>query len=166
VTIVVNGRNVEVPEHYRMHVAQKMAHVHRYNDKIIHYDVELFHENNHRQSKLCQRVEITGTGNGPVVRAEARGPDFYAALAAALTKLKTQLRRSHDRRQVHHSHRTHTSVAQTTGTLQLPTIPTPPSTATDDGPERQRESYEMEDPGHIVRDKEHSAEPMTVDQAL
>jgi ribosomal subunit interface protein len=136
VTIVVNGRNVEVPEHYRVHVAEKMAHVQRYNDKIIHYDVELFHENNHRQSKLCQRVEITGTGHGPVVRAEARGPDFYAALTAALAKLKTQLRRSHDRRQVHHGHRTPTSVAEATGTLELRTMSTPPGPANDDGTER------------------------------
>jgi len=117
VTIMVNGHNVEVPEHFRVHVAEKMAHLQRYDDKIIRYDVELFHENNHRQSKLCQRVEITGTGNGPVVRAEARGPDFYAALAAALGKLKTRLHRSHDRRQVHHGHRTPTSVAEATGTL-------------------------------------------------
>lgn len=117
VTIVVNGHNVGVPEHFRMHVAEKMAHLQRYDDKIVRYDVELFHENNQRQSKLCQRVEITGTGNGPVVRAEARGPDYYAALAAALAKLKTRLRRSHDRRQVHHGFRTPTSVAEATGTL-------------------------------------------------
>ncbi len=62
VTIMVNGHNVEVPEHFRVHVAEKMAHLQRYDDKIIRYDVELFHENNHRKSKLCQRVEITGTG--------------------------------------------------------------------------------------------------------
>jgi ribosomal subunit interface protein len=166
VTIVVNGRNVEVPEHYRMHVAEKMAHIQRYNDKIIHYDIELYHENNHRQSKLCQRVEITGTGNGPVVRAEARGPDFYTALTAALAKLKTQLRRSHDRRQVHHGYRTPTSVAQATGTLGLRTTSMAPDTANDDGPEPQRESCEVDGPGHIVREKEHSAEPMAVDQAL
>jgi ribosomal subunit interface protein len=147
VTIVVHGHNIEVPEHYRVHVTQKMAHVQRYNDKIIHYDVELFHENNHRQSKLCQRVKITGTGNGPVVRAEARGPDFYTALAAALTKLKTQLRRNHDRRQVHHGHRTPTSVAEATGTLELQTTSMAPSTTNDDGPERQPESYEVEAPG-------------------
>jgi ribosomal subunit interface protein len=136
VTIVVNGRNVEVPEHYRMHVAEKMAHVQRYSNKIIHYDVELFHENNHRQSKLCQRIEITGTGTGLVVRAEARGPDFYAALAAALAKLRTRLSRSHDRRQVHHGHRTPTSVAEATGTLELRTMSTPPGPANDDGTER------------------------------
>jgi ribosomal subunit interface protein len=110
-----------------------MAHLERYDDKIIHYAVELFHENNRRQSKLCQRVEITGTGNGPVIRAQARGPDFYTALAAAITKLKTRLRRSHDRRRIHHGHRHPTSVTQTTGTLWPPTISAPPGPATDEG---------------------------------
>jgi ribosomal subunit interface protein len=166
VNIAVNGRNVEVPEHYRAHVAEKMAHLDRYDDKIIHYVVELFHENNRRQSKLCQRVEITGTGNGPVIRAEARGPDFYAALAAAITKLKTRLRRSHDRRQMHHDRRHPTSVTETTDTLRPPTTSTAPGTTTDDGPQHQREPREVKDPGHIVREKQHSAEPMTVDQAL
>jgi len=123
--IVVSGHNIEVPEHYQVHVAEKMAHLERYDDTIDHFDVELFHENNHRQSKLCQRVEITGTGSGPVVRAEARGPDFYAALAAALGKLKNRLRRGHDRRQVHHGHRTPTSVAQATRTLPVADISTP-----------------------------------------
>ena len=164
--IAVTGRNVEVPEHYRVHVAEKMAHLERYDDKIIHYEVELFHENNRRQSKLCQRVEITGTGNGPVIRAEARGPDFYAALAAAITKLKTRLRRSHDRRQMHHDRRHPTPVTETTGTLQPPTISTTPDTATDNGPAHQRQSREGKDPRRIVQEKQHSAEPMTVDQAL
>lgn len=136
-----------------MHVAEKMAHIHRYEDKIIYYVVELFHEHNRRQSKLCQRVEVTGTGNGLVVRAQARGPDFYTALAAALAKLKTRLRRSHDRRQVHHGHRTPTSVAKSTGTLGLQTISTASGTTNDDRPQRQRESGDVEDPGHIVRER-------------
>ena len=44
VDIVVKGRNVEVPEHYRVHVADKMARIERYDSKVIRYDVELFHE--------------------------------------------------------------------------------------------------------------------------
>jgi ribosomal subunit interface protein len=145
-----NGRNVEVPEHYWVHVAEKMAHIHRYDDKIIYY-VELFHEHNRRQSKPCQQVEIRGTGNGPVVRTQARGPDFYTALAAALAKLMTRLRRSHDRRQVHHGHRTATSVDETTGSLG--SLSTAPGTKNDDRPQRQRESGDVEDPGYIVRER-------------
>ena len=79
--IVVKGRNVEVPDHYRVHVAEKLARLERYDRKVIRFDVELFHEPNRRQSKNCQRVEITGKGRGPVVRSEACAGDFYAALA-------------------------------------------------------------------------------------
>jgi len=78
--IVVRGRNVEVPDHYRVHVEEKLARLERYDRKVIRFDVELFHEPNRRQSKSCQRVEITGKGRGPAVRAEACAGDFYAAL--------------------------------------------------------------------------------------
>lgn len=109
--IVMTGRNVDVPAHYRVHVTDKLAHLERLNNHPIRYDVELDHENNPRQSKTCQRVEITSTGNGPTMRAEASGPDFYTALDAALSKLKARLRRSHDRRRVHHGRHQTTSVA-------------------------------------------------------
>src|SRR5215204_4934496 len=90
VEIVVKGRNVEVPDHYRVHVSGKMARLERYDSKVIRFDVELFHEKNRRQSKSCQRVEITGKGRGPVVRAEACAPDFYAALDAAIGKIENR----------------------------------------------------------------------------
>ena len=100
VEIVVTGRNVEVPEHFRVHVAEKVARLERYDHKIVGLEVELFHEPNRRQLKSCQRVEITGRGCGPVARAEACAQDFYAALDAAVAKLEGRLRRSHDRRKV------------------------------------------------------------------
>ena len=99
--IVVKGRNVEVPDHYRVHVTEKLARIERYDQKAVHYDVELFHERNPRQSKSCQRVEITGSCRGQVVRAEACGSDFYAALDAAVSKLDNRLRRVADRHKVH-----------------------------------------------------------------
>jgi ribosomal subunit interface protein len=112
--IAMTGRNVDVPAHYRVHVTDKLAHLQRFNSQPIRYDVELDHENNPRQSKTCQRVEITSTGNGPTMRAEASGPDFYTALDAAVAKLEARLRRSHDRRRVHHGRHQPTSVAAAT----------------------------------------------------
>jgi len=100
VEIVVTGRNVEVPEHFRVHVADKVERLERYDHKIVGLEVELFHERNRRQLKSCQRVEITGRGCGPVARAEASAHDFYAALDAAVGKLEARLRRSHDRRRI------------------------------------------------------------------
>ena len=96
--IVVKGRNVEVPEHFRVHVAEKLGRSERYDPKIIRVDVELSHETNRRQSKTCQRVQITLASRGPAIRAEASAENFYAALDAAATKLETRLRRSADRR--------------------------------------------------------------------
>ena len=179
--IVVKGRNVEVPEHFRQHVQDKLAPSERLDPRAYHVDVELFHEKNPRQSKVCQRVEITGKGKGPVVRAEACGPDFYAALDSAVGKLEGRLRRSHDRRRVHHGRRQPTSVAEATAALAGSLIPDPGNgRATPTGlldsthehdddlhvPAPRWESTDGYGPGHIVREKEHSADPMTVDQAL
>ena len=188
--IVVKGRNVEVPDHYRMHVNEKLARVERYDQKVVHYDVELFHERNPRQSKSCQRVEITGRCRGQVVRAEARGADFYAALDAAVSKLDNRLRRVADRRKVHYGRRHPTSVAQATAPLaatltsdieagaqtnghrQRTGLLDPPEPELDYDLPTQRAgspiagSPDLRGPGRIVRRKRHSADPMTVDAAL
>ncbi len=115
--IIVTGRNVDVSAHYRMYVAGKLARLGRYSSHVVHYDVVLDHERNPRQSKVCQRVEITGRGKGPTVRGEAYGPDFHSALDAAVGKLEERLRRSHDRRRVHHGRHQPISVAAATAPL-------------------------------------------------
>src|ERR671912_2587249 len=79
-------------------------------------DVGLSHKKPPRQSASCQRVEITLRGKGPVVRAEAAGPDFYAALDLAAGKLDNRLRRAADRRRVHHGRRTPASVRMSDNT--------------------------------------------------
>ncbi|MBW6432427.1 ribosome-associated translation inhibitor RaiA [Actinoplanes hulinensis] len=164
--IVVKGRNVEVPDHYREHVADKLSKVERYDQKLMRADVELFHERNPRQSDICQRVEITVRTKGPVVRAEAQAQDFYAALDCAINKLDARLRRSADRRRVHRGR--HAPVSVAAATANLPTDLTAGRTATLTEPELDNEPSEHEDnqPWRIVREKEHSAEPMTVDDAL
>ena len=117
--IVVKGRNVEVPDHYRVHVAEKLAKIERYDHKLIRVDVELFHERNPRQSDNCQRVEITCVSRGPVIRAEACTNDFYSALDAAIAKLDTRLRRAADRRRVHRGRHAPISVAAATAGLPV-----------------------------------------------
>jgi len=190
VNIVVKGRNVEVPDHYRVHVTEKLAHVERYDHKAVQYDVELFHERNPRQSKSCQRVEITGRCRGQVVRAEASGSDFYAALDAAVSKLDNRLRRVADRRKVHYGRRNPTSVAEATAPLaatltpEIDTLDTLTEAETNghrrqmglldlpnqefdyELPTQRWKSPDEQGPGRIVRRKRHSARPMTVDEAL
>jgi ribosomal subunit interface protein len=165
VDIVVKGRNVEVPDHYRVHVGEKLQKIERYDNKLIEISVELQHERNPRQSDNCQRVEITCISRGPVVRAEARSGDFYSALDKAIDKLDTRLRRAADRRRVHRGRHAPVSVAAATA----------PLAALNGAFERQAaavglaepEPTEYDDqPWHIVRMKEHPSEPMTVDDAL
>ncbi|TCP49220.1 SSU ribosomal protein S30P /sigma 54 modulation protein [Tamaricihabitans halophyticus] len=194
--IVIKGRNVAVPDHYRTHVSEKMARLERYDRKVIRFEVELFHEPNRRQAKNCQRVEITGKGKGAPIRAEAAAGDFYAALDAAVSKLENRLRRMHDRRKVHHGRRSPESVAEATSVAN-PQLVSPPGGAAngqvaaaqtavlaapesqplvDDVPElaeavvpeqqRWDDGFAERTPGRVVREKEHSAGPMSVDQAL
>lgn len=156
--IVVKGRNVEVPEHYRDHVAAKLDKSVRYDQKIIRIDVELLHERNPRQSEHCQRVEITCFSRGPVVRAEATARDFYTALDEAIAKLHTRLRRAADRRRVHRRGRAPISVAAATADLpvDLPQL----------GGEPVTEPPEDHQPWRVVREKEHPGLPITVEDAL
>jgi len=165
VDIVVKGRNVEVPDHYREQIAEKLQKMERYDSKIIEFSVELSHERNRRQSDTCQRVEITCVARGPVIRAEACSADFYSALDLAIAKLDTRLRRSADRRRIHRGQHAPVSVAAATAELALDALP--PSPAAVAVAERGAEAAEDDDqPWHVVRMKEHSSEPMTVDDAL
>ncbi|MEU5562207.1 ribosome hibernation-promoting factor, HPF/YfiA family [Micromonospora musae] len=172
--IVVKGRNVEVPDHYRVHVAEKLAKIERYDHKLIRVDVELFHERNPRQSDHCQRVEITCISRGPVIRAEACTNDFYSALDAAIAKLDTRLRRAADRRRVHRGRHAPLSVAAATADLPVTDLASDPLGALSDNgraatavAERVEAEEEYDDqPWHIAREKVHAAEPMTVDDAL
>jgi ribosomal subunit interface protein len=170
VEIVVKGRNVEVPDHYRQHVAEKLHKVERYDQKLIRVDVELFHERNPRQSDYCQRLEITCFSRGPVVRAEACAGDFYSALDTAIAKLDTRLRRAADRRRVHRGRHAPVSVAE--ATAQLPifgdafALPGSVALLTETTTEATEDDAYDDQPWHLVREKEHPAEPMTVDDAL
>lgn len=170
--IVVKGRNVEVPEHYRVHVSDKIRKIERYDHKLMNVDIELFHERNPRQSDHCQRVEITCFSRGPVVRAEASAKDFYTALDIAVNKLDARLRKAADRRRVHRGRHTPISVAAATAPLATVGSASPngvsaPAAAGSAVTGSGERGEELPDgPGRIVREKEHAAEPMTIDDAL
>lgn len=209
--IVVRGRNVEVPEHFRTHVGERLRRIERYDHKLIRIDVELLHERNPRQSDSCQRIELTCKSRGPAVRSEACARDFYAALDQACTRLENRFRRSADRRRVHHGRHTPTSVATATAAVAAQGYQVPAGSLAEamsnngdgqaerpdeaetvpGGDEAQRpgeaetvpgwggatpdpagqpagQSVLVDEnlPGRIVREKQHSAEPMSMDQAL
>ncbi|WP_293319609.1 ribosome-associated translation inhibitor RaiA [Mycobacterium sp.] len=165
--VVFKGRNVEIPDHYRVYVSQKLARLERFDRSIYLFDVELKHAPNRRQRKSCQRVEITARGRGPVSRAEACADSFYAAFESAVDKLENRLRRAKDRRKVHYGDKTPVSLAAATA------VAPSPSRAFNAEPVEPHQhdgaglgDLEDHEPGRVVRTKEHQATPMSVDEAL
>ncbi len=175
--IVVKGRNVEIPDHFRVYVSQKLARLERLDRSIRLFDVELKHANNRRQRKSCQQIDITAHGRGPVVRGEARANSFYAAFEAAIDRLESRLRRGKDRRNVSYGDKTPVSVAEATGSTALdPEFlaaafdrdgTAEPDRRAGAGPADGGLSVDHDhEPGRVVRIKEHPATPMSVDDAL
>jgi ribosomal subunit interface protein len=157
VDIVVAGRNVEVPEHFKVHAAEKLSRAERYDPKLARIEVELAHENNPRQNKTKQRVQLTVTGRGPAVRAEASAETFYAALDLAVDKLEGRLRKARGRR-----------LDRVTSRMPVGEVTADTAAAMDGGAHGVDVDGAVEDdgPGRVVRIKNHPAEPISVDQAL
>ncbi len=162
--VVVKGRNVEVPDHFRGYVVEKLARLERFDRTIYLFDVELDHEKNRRQRKNCQHVEITARGRGPVVRGEACADSFYAALESAAGKLESRLRKSKDRRKIHYGDKTPLSLHEATSLDHLEAAFAPP--VGQEAAQLDGAAVDDHEPGRIVRTKEHPAIPMTVDDAL
>ena len=170
--VVVKGRNVEIPDHFRIYVAQKLARLERLDRSIRLFDVELKHARNRRQRKFCQQIEITAFGRGPVVRGEARADSFYAAFEAAIDRLEGRLRRGKSRRNVSYGDKTPVSVAEATAATAVDAAVLAAAFSRDGAaePDRHdgadRHAGDDHEPGQVVRIKEHPAKPMSVDEAL
>jgi ribosomal subunit interface protein len=162
VDIVVKGRHTEVGERFRAQAESKLAKLAKLDGKVTRIDVEVCEEHNPRQADQRSRIELTCRTRGPVVRAEAAASEPYAALDLATAKLESRLRRAADRRRVHHGIRTPVSVAAATAALSR-NGRTPAEPAAD---EADGEAAAADDGPPVVREKVHSAGPMSLDQAL
>lgn len=180
--IVFKGRHTNVPERFRQHATVKLAKLEKLDHKAIRFDVEVSKETNSRQNSRRERVELTIRSRGPAIRAEAAADDRYAALDLALAKLEARLRRASDRRKTRHAAHNGPRVpvaangvahqSRPAGADAVDDEPTP-AAAWADEPQGQEEPtgdvvpIEMEGDGPlVVREKFHSASPMTIDQAL
>ncbi len=165
--IVVKARHTEVSEKFRQHATEKLSKLQKLDEKLISLDVEVSKERNPRMADVSDRVEITWRTRGPVIRAEAAAGDPYAALDLACTKLEVRLRKSADRRRVHHGVRTPVSVAAATAGLEAQNGKQAATTAVVDEFAEYVPADAGEDAGpFLVREKTHTAVPMTLDQAL
>jgi ribosomal subunit interface protein len=165
---------MDVSDRFREHVASKLAKLERFEHKVGRFDVEVCEERNPRQSDHRERVEITCHFKGPVIRAEAAAPDAYAALDLACSRLESRLRRAADRRRVHHGARTPASVRRpgsASGSEEPAGASAESGDLTDNG---HRAGYDeaglrdlsLDGDPRVVREKQHRADAMTLDQAL
>lgn len=160
--IVVRGRRTDVPERFRSHAVDRLSRLARFDAKLIRLDVEVSHEPNPRLEKRCERVELTCVSRGPVVRAEASAGDSYEALDLACAKLERRLRSAADRRRVHHGLRTPVGLAEAAAAA-APDRAGPAAAAS---PGHDVDGYEADASALVVREKDHAAGPMSIDQAL
>lgn len=163
--VVVSSRHCEVSERFREHVEEKLARLEKHDHRIIRVDVLLEKEARPRDPERTVRVELTAKSRGPIVRAEAAAEDKMAALDLALDKMAAQMRRAADRRKVHRGQHTPESLGQAMARSKPPREvavsqgevvagrKVGPVTVDGDGP-------------LVVREKAHSAAPMTLEQAL
>jgi len=161
--VVVTGRHCEITERYRSHVQEKLARLEKHDHRIMRVQVEVDCEPNPRQRDRAVRLELTAFSKGPVIRAEAAAADKMAALDMAVDKMAAQMRRAADRRRVHRGRHAPVSVGQALAGVdeQLGSL--------DDGQVAERRVGPIEVTGDgplVVREKTHTADPMTLDQAL
>jgi ribosomal subunit interface protein len=170
VEIVVKCRHMDVSDRFRSHVEEKLTRLEKHDHRIIRVEVEVEKERNPRQQDRAVRVELTAFSKGPVVRAEAAAEDKMAALDLAVDKMAGQMRRAADRRRVHRGRHTPVSVGQALAGVRPEPNGTAPAGRAEAGTDETKRHIGpitvMGDGPLVVREKSHSADPMTLDQAL
>ncbi len=160
--VVVTGRHCELSERFRDHVADKLGKLEKHDHRIMRVQVEVENERNPRQADRAVRIELTAYSKGPVIRAEAAAVDKMGALDLAVDKMAAQMRRANDRRA--RSRRKGSAGGDT------PALTAPDGLDGLDGEtvtERKVGSMTVTGDGPpVVREKTHTARPMTLDQAL
>ncbi|WP_018296144.1 ribosome hibernation-promoting factor, HPF/YfiA family [Corynebacterium lubricantis] len=165
--VTITGRNVEVPEHFQDRVNTKLSKIEKLDPTLTFFHVELQHEPNPRREAQANRIQITATGKGHIARAEAKEDSFYAALETALAKMERSLRKVKVRREISMSgHR----APKSTGQVAAELVDEADKAKAENNGKYDVDPYadqvEHVEPGQVVRTKEHSATPISVDEAL
>jgi ribosomal subunit interface protein len=169
VDVVVKGHHCEVSDRFRQYVEEKLERIEKVDHRVLRCEVEVSLEKNPRQHDRAMRVELTMYTKGPVVRAEACGETKQAAFDVSLDRLRAQVRKAADRRRVHRGEHApeglrHVAAKQSTNG----NAPAVEETVTEDTVTVQKfGSLTVTGDGPLVmREKTHTAKPMSLDQAL
>ena len=92
------GVGVGITDRFRSVVEEKSLRIEHLAPRAQRVDIKVTHRAYHNGRIEDDTVELTLTGKGPIVRAEATDADKFAALDLAVDKLCEQLRRAKDKR--------------------------------------------------------------------
>jgi ribosomal subunit interface protein len=169
VDVVVKGHHCEVSDRFRQYVEEKLERIEKVDHRVLRCEVEVSQEKNPRQHDRAMRVELTMYTKGPVVRGEACGETKQAAFDVALDRLQAQVRKAADRRRVHTGQHApeglrHIAAKQSAnGAVAAPAEPV----VEDEVTTQKFGSLTVTGDGPLVmREKTHTAKPMSLDQAL
>ncbi|MET0296216.1 MAG: ribosome-associated translation inhibitor RaiA, partial [Microbacterium sp.] len=112
------GVGVSVSDRFRGVVDEKAPRIEQLAPRAQRLDVKVTHRAYHNGRVEDETVELTLTGKGPIVRAEAVDGDKFTALDMAVDKLAEQLRRAKDKRIDARKHPRGAKLDKESGSLQ------------------------------------------------
>ncbi|WP_185443399.1 ribosome hibernation-promoting factor, HPF/YfiA family [Kribbella qitaiheensis] len=166
--VVVKGHHCEVSDRFRQYVEEKLERIEKVDHRVLRCEVEVSQEKNPRQHDRAMRVELTMYTKGPVLRAEASGETKQAAFDVSLDRLRAQVRKAADRRRVHTGQHAPEGLRHVAA-KQPPNgyAPVEETVAEDEVITQKFGSLTVTGDGPLVmREKTHTAKPMSLDQAL
>jgi len=162
--ISIVGRHAKVNEQLRARIEERLAKATVLAPNATRADVHVCHERNPRHGAERERVEITLHGRS-VVRAEASATDRETALDLAVARLTEQVRRLHERKA--HRHQGKPGLKTVPVALDDDGVPRIESVESWEGaPEGSTREVPIDGTPIMIRSKTHTAEPMSVPDAI
>ena len=165
------GVGVSVSDRFRTVAEEKSVRIENLAPRAQRLDVKVTNRAYHNGSREDETVELTVTGKGPVVRAEATDGDKFVALDLAVDKLAEQLRRAKDKRVDARNHPRGPKLDKESGAIagldvQPASVDVLRAVATGEIPVVGGSDGDDEYTPVVIRTKNFDAEWMTVEEAV
>lgn len=164
------GVGVSISDRFRTVTEEKSARIETLAPRAQRLDVKVTHRAYHNGGREDETVELTVTGKGPIVRAEATDNDKFVALDLAVDKLAEQLRRAKDKRVDARNHPRGAKFEKGSGAIegidvQPASVEVLRAVATGEVPVQLTEEEEEYTPV-VIRTKQFEPEWMSVEDAV
>lgn len=165
------GVGVGITDRFRSVVEEKATRIEHLAPRAQRVEVKVTHRAYHNGRMEDSTVELTLTGKGPIVRAEAVDGDKFTALDLAVDKLCEQLRRAKDKRVDARNHPRGAKFEKESGALQgidlqPASVDVIRAVATGEIPILTGNEEEEDYTPVVIRTKQFAPEWMTVEEAV